>query len=90
MDKGMIRRASVSQRVAFQRAKLLGERDLLILGQFLVPEDQELVAKKGFEQIVSRCRIERPGQVETDHFCCHHIRKRAKIEPVWGAVGRLA
>ncbi len=72
--------AAVELGVALEGAELLGEGDLLRLGELLVPEHEKLVTEKGLMHRLPGRRIERPGQVEADHLRRHQLRQGQNLE----------
>ena len=66
--------AAVARDVALQRAELLGEPDLLILAQPLVPEAQHLISAEGTIHLAPGVRIQWLCQVKPDHLGAKHRR----------------
>ena len=57
-----------------KRAELLGEGDLLVLGQVLVAKRQHVMADKGVVNCPPRRLVERLPQIEPDHLGAGDVR----------------
>ncbi len=86
MDERVIADAAIAGDMAFQRAELLGERDLLVLGEVLAAKCKDVVTDKSVVDHLPRRRIERPAQIEPDHLGARDIRKRPNLKGLRGGL----
>ena len=72
--------APVALGVLFQRTELLREGDLLVFGEILIAECQQLMVKEGLVNRVPGLRIEGLREIQTNDFRCHQLGQRPDHE----------